>query len=102
MHKHLTALFLFCITFSALATEPNDHWLQVQSPHFVVLTDSNEKQARRLAAQFEQMRSVFHVLFPNAASDTGSPLTLLPRKDPHAFPALAPDAYLPQNPLNLA
>jgi tetratricopeptide (TPR) repeat protein len=102
MNKHLTALFLLCITFSALASEPNDHWLQVQSPHFVVLTDSNEKQARRLAAQFEQMRSVFHVLFPNAASDAGSPITVLAVKDRKEFQALEPEAYLAKGQLNLA
>jgi hypothetical protein len=67
MHKYLTALFLCCASFTAFAIDPNDHWLQVQSPHFVVLADSSEKQARRLAGQFEAMRSVFHVLFPNGA-----------------------------------
>jgi len=102
MHKHLTALCLCCIPLSALATEPNDHWLQVQSPHFVVLTDSNEKQARRLAAQFEQMRSVFHVIFPNGASDTGSPITVLAVKDRKGFQALEPEAYLAKGQINLA
>jgi tetratricopeptide (TPR) repeat protein len=102
MHKPLITLFLFCITLSAAATEPNDHWLQIQSPHFVVLTDSNEKQARRLAAQFEQMRSVFHVLFPNGASDTGSPITVLAVKDRKGFQALEPEAYLAKGQLNLA
>jgi tetratricopeptide (TPR) repeat protein len=102
MHKRLTALFLLCITVPALASEPNDHWLQVQSPHFVVLTDSNEKQARRLAAQFEQMRSVFHVLFPNGASDTGSPITVLAVKDRKGFQALEPEAYLAKGQINLA
>jgi tetratricopeptide (TPR) repeat protein len=102
MHKYLTALFLFCITFTAFASEPNDHWLQVQSPHFVVLTDSSEKQARRLAAQFEEMRSVFHVLFPSGASDTGSPITVLAVKDRKGFQALEPEAYLAKGQLNLA
>lgn len=102
MRKHLTALFLLCLTVPALATEPNNHWLQVQSPHFLVLTDSNEKQARRLAAQFEEMRSVFHVLFPNGASDTGSPITVLAVKDRKGFQALEPEAYLAKGQINLA
>ena len=102
MRKHLKALFLFCITFSASAIEPNQHWLQVQSPHFTVLTDSNEKQARRLAGQFEQMRSVFHILMPNAGSDTGSPIIVLALKDRKGFQALEPEAYLAKGQLNLA
>jgi tetratricopeptide (TPR) repeat protein len=102
MNKYVTALFLLCTSFTALASDPNNNWLQVQSPHFVVLTDSNEKQARRLAAQFEEMRSVFHVLFPNGASDTGSPITVLALKDRKGFQALEPEAYLAKGQLNLA
>jgi tetratricopeptide (TPR) repeat protein len=102
MNKYLTALFLLCTTFSAFASDPNNNWLQVQSPHFVVLTDSNEKQARRIAGQFEEMRSVFHVLFPNGASDTGSPITVLAFKDRKGFQILEPQAYLAKGQLNLA
>ena len=102
MIKHLTALFLFCITLTASASDSGDHWFEVQSPHFVVLTDSNEKQARRLAAQFENMRSVFHQLFPNLANDAGSPITVLAVKDRKGFQALEPEAYLAKGQLNLA
>jgi len=101
MHKHLTALFLLCATITALASEPNDHWLEVQSPHFVVLTDSNEKQARRIAAQFEQMRSVFQRLFPSA-SEAGPPIIVLALKDKKGFQALEPAAYLAKGQLDLA
>ena len=102
MHKYLTALLLLCATFTAFASDPNGHWLQIQSPHFTVLTDSNEKQARRIAAQFEEMRSVFHVLFPNGASDTGSPITVLAVKDRKGFQALEPESYLAKGQMNLA
>ena len=101
MCKHLTALFLVCTTLPALASEPNEHWLEVQSPHFVVLTDSSEKQGRRIAGQFEQMRSVFHLIMPNAA-DTGSPITVLALKDRNGFQALEPEAYLAKGQLDLA
>jgi tetratricopeptide (TPR) repeat protein len=102
MYKHLTALFLLCITLPALASDSNEHWLQVRSPHFVVLTDSNEKQARRIAGQFEQMRSVFHTVMPNAASDAGSPIVVLALKDRKAFQSLEPEAYLAKGQLDLA
>jgi tetratricopeptide (TPR) repeat protein len=102
MHKHLTALFLSCLTFTTLASEPNQHWLEVQSPHFLVLTDSNEKQARHLAVQFEQMRSVFHLLMPNAGSDAGSPIIVIGLKDRKGFQSLEPSAYLAKGQLDLA
>ncbi len=102
MHKRLTALFAFCITLTALASDSSDHWLEVRSPHFVVLTDSNEKQARRIAAQFEQMRSVFHLIMPNGSADTGSPIVVLALKDKKSFQSLEPESYLAKGQLNLA
>jgi tetratricopeptide (TPR) repeat protein len=102
MFKYLTALFLLCTTFSALASEPTDHWLEVQSSHFTVLTDSNEKQARRIASQFEQMRSIFHQLMPHASTDAGSPIIVVALKDKKGFQSLEPEAYLAKNQLNLA
>jgi Tfp pilus assembly protein PilF len=102
MHKRLAALFLLCITSSALASDSTDHWLEVHSPHFVVLTDSNEKQARRLASQFEQMRAVFHTLIPNAAADAGSPIVVVALKDKKGFQALEPAAYLAKGQMDVA
>jgi tetratricopeptide (TPR) repeat protein len=102
MNKHLTALFLFCITLTASASDSGGHWFEVQSPHFVVLTDSNEKQARHLASQFEQMRAVFHILIPSATDNPGSPIVVLALKDRKGFQALEPEAYLAKGQLDLA
>jgi tetratricopeptide (TPR) repeat protein len=103
MFKRLAVVFLFCIPSSALANDSTDHWLEVQSPHFTVLTDSNEKQARRIASQFEQMREVFHTLIPNAAAaDAGSPIIVVALKDKRGFQALEQEAYLAKGQLDLA
>jgi tetratricopeptide (TPR) repeat protein len=102
MNKLFTALFLFCITFPAFASDSGDHWIEVQSPHFVVLTDSGEKQARHLAVQFEQMRSVFHILIPSATDNPGSPIIVLALKDRKGFQSLEPEAYLAKGQLDLA
>ena len=102
MNKLFTAMFLFCITFTASASDSGDHWFEVQSPHFRVLTDSNERQARHLAAQFELMRSVFHILMPNATDNPASPIVVLALKDRKGFQALEPESYLAKGQLDLA
>jgi len=102
MHKYLAALFLFCTTIAALASDSPDHWLEVRSPHFTVLTNSNEKQARRIAVQLEQMRSVFYQFIPNATGDASSPIVVLAMKDKKSFQALEPEAYLTKGQLDLA
>ena len=34
-------------------------WIEVQSPHFSVVTDAGEKRGREVAMRFEQKRAVF-------------------------------------------
>jgi tetratricopeptide (TPR) repeat protein len=94
-------LVLFCTTFSAFASDPNPRWLQVQTPNFTVITDTNEKQGRRIATQFEQMRAFFHTILPHAADDA-SPILVLALKDKKGFEALEPEAYLAKGQLTLA
>jgi len=101
MSKFLAALFLLCTTFSAFGTGSSGSWFEVQTPHFVVLTDSNGKQAIRLATQFEQMRTVFHTLIPNA-NDGHSPIVVLALKDKKGFQALEPESYLAKNHADIA
>ena len=102
MRQTLALLFLFLGTFSASARDSIDHWFEVRSPHFVVLTDSNEKQAHRIASQFERMRAVFHLLMPTASDGAGSPVVVLALKDKKAMQALLPESYLAKGSLDLA
>ncbi len=74
----------------------------MQSPHFLVLTDADEKQGRRVAGQFEEMREVFHRLMPSVGDDAGSPIIVLALRDKKDFDALEPAAYLKKGSLNLA
>ncbi len=76
-------------------------WVEVRSPHFTVLTDSNEKQGRQIADQFERMRWMFQTLFPNANVDPAEPIVVLAAKNAKSFQALEPAAYLAKGQLKL-
>ncbi|HTT20405.1 MAG TPA: tetratricopeptide repeat protein [Candidatus Sulfotelmatobacter sp.] len=93
-------LLLACSCVSSGA-EKQEAWLEVRSPHFVVVTNSNEKQGRRIADQFERMRSVFHAAFPKLQIDPGTPVIILAVKDEKDFQALEPEAYLAKGSLKL-
>jgi tetratricopeptide (TPR) repeat protein len=97
-------VFLSCLalSLSASARDSVDHWVELRSQHFVVLTDSNERQARRIASQFERMRAVFQLLMPAASDSTGSPIVVLAVKDKKGFQSLEPEAYLAKGQLDLA
>jgi TonB family protein len=97
-------IFLLLILFAALVASARDkeNWLEVRSPHFIVLSDSSEKQARHVADQFERMRFVFHTLFPHANVDPGTPIVVLAVKDKKDFQTLEPEAYLAKGQIELA
>jgi tetratricopeptide (TPR) repeat protein len=102
MRRTLVFLLIFAGTLSCSARDTAEHWFEVRSPHFVVVTDSNEKQGRRIANQFERMRAIFHLLMPNASDSTGSPVIVLALKDKKGLRGVEPAAYLAKGQLDLA
>jgi tetratricopeptide (TPR) repeat protein len=94
-------LAVLLTTWPAAARDKSEPWLQVSTPHFVVVTNGNEKQGRHVADQFERMRSVFHTAFPKAQLDLGSPIVVIAVKEDKDFRALEPEAYLAKGSLKL-
>ena len=92
------------LRFAALATllpslgawgtsDPNQGWTEVRSPHFVVSSNAGEKEARRVADQFEQIRSLFHSAFPNLRVDPAEPVLILAAKNESTMKMLLPDEW---------
>src|SRR5579871_2190986 len=100
MYKNLLPLL---VLFASVATARDkvENWIEVRSPHFVVATTANEKQARRIADQFERMRSLFHALFPKLKIDPSAPIIVIAVKDDKDFRALEPQEYLAKGSLQL-
>jgi tetratricopeptide (TPR) repeat protein len=101
MRTLISALFLVLATLPAIAGAPTQ-WVEVRSPHFVVITDTNEKQARKIAGQFERMRSLFQTILPHTGGDASLPITVMALKDRRGFQALEPAAYLAKGQIDLA
>ncbi|HYK49473.1 MAG TPA: hypothetical protein VEU94_07085, partial [Terriglobales bacterium] len=102
MPKPALLWLLLLFVWARPAHAKPDNWIEVRTPHFIVVTNSNEKQARHLADQFERMRFVFHKIFPDAKVDPGSPIVVLAVKDKKNFEALEPESYLAKGQLKLA
>jgi tetratricopeptide (TPR) repeat protein len=102
MQKRLFLLVVLFLPAIATARDKPENWVEIRSPHFAVISNSNEKQARRVADQFERMRSVFHTLFPKIKIDNLGSITVLAIKDEKDFRALEPAAYLAKGQLKLA
>lgn len=92
MRRHLlvlVALGLLCTSASA-----SSRWVQVRSPHFVVLTDADETTGRRTAGQLERMRAFFQAVLPNAAHDADLPINVLALQDEKSLDSVVPARYL--------
>lgn len=102
MSKRLFLLLPALAAVLASARDKAENWTEVRSPHFTVVTNSSEKQGRRIAGQFERMRSVFHVAFRTLQIDPESPIVVLAIKDKEDFRALEPETYLAKGSLKLS
>jgi tetratricopeptide (TPR) repeat protein len=100
-HSSLLSIFILVFSLTAISWAKQDAWIEVTTPHFVVVTNANEKQGRRAADQFERMRAVFHTAFPKLKLDPGSPIIVFAIKDEKDFRALEPEAYLAKGSLKL-
>ena len=92
---------LFGIALLALAPsarpEPADEisagWVEVRSSHFVVASNANEGDARGVAEDFEQIRSLFHTTFPELRVDPTQPIVILAARDEATMKVLAPEEW---------
>jgi TonB family protein len=102
MSRRIALVLLTVAALVSTAAAQTDAWLQVRTPHFIVVSNAPEKDARKAAHQFEGMRSVFQRVFPDADLDTASPMLVLAVQDKRSLQSLVPTVYLSKGQLNLA
>jgi tetratricopeptide (TPR) repeat protein len=56
-------------------------WVEVRSPHFQVISDAGEGQARKVALGFEQIHAIFGQAFPQLRADPGETIVIAPRDE---------------------
>lgn len=95
----MTRLFQRCLIVWLLALVSSgslraaDSWLEIRTPHFTVSSNAGEKEARRIANQFEEIRAVFHSAFPALRVDPGEPLLIIAVKNEDSLKVLLPDYW---------
>jgi hypothetical protein len=59
------------------ASAADSQWIEIQSPHFSVISDAGERRGREVAIRFEQMRAVFGTLMVKANVNLPVPLQIV-------------------------
>ena len=75
---------------SGEAIEP---WVEVRSAHFVVDSNAGESDARRIALEFERVRTIFHAAFAKFRVDPAQPIVILAARDEATMKMLAPEEW---------
>jgi len=73
-----------------LGAGTKETWIEVQSPNFTVISNAGEKEARKIADQFEQFRGVFQNSLPLSRVDLGKPLVIFAVKNEDNLKVLLP------------
>jgi tetratricopeptide (TPR) repeat protein len=79
--------------FTQAASAADDKWLEVKSANFVVITNGNERSARNLAWQFEQIRSAIELGWPWARVQLDRPIVVIGAKDEATMKTLVPEYW---------
>jgi tetratricopeptide (TPR) repeat protein len=71
-----------------------DTWIEVQTPHFIVASNDSENTARRVANQFEQVRSLYsRALNRGLRLDPGIPIFVFAVKNQKSLSQLIPEYW---------
>ena len=71
----------------------HENWVEVRSPNFVVVCNAGEKQARKAALQFEQIRTVFRDSLSVAREHPTPQITIFAVKDEKSLSELMPEYF---------
>ena len=86
----MAALVLGCNTWVCAQEKA---WLEVRSPHFRVITNGSDRDARHVARAFEQMRAVFASQFPGFTLEAPAPLLVVAARDEETMKMLLPQMF---------
>jgi tetratricopeptide (TPR) repeat protein len=81
---------LLCRVPLAPARSDEPHWIRVNSSHFSVVTDADEKHGRDVVVRFEQMRSAFGQLLLRSRINMSEPVDILALRNDEEYSKVVP------------
>src|SRR5580700_10194193 len=95
MGRSLTVIVLgFAVLFATpLSGAKHENWVEVRTANFIVVSNAGERQARKTAIRFEQIRAVFRQSMAVASAHPSPVITILAVKDEDAMKTLLPEYW---------
>src|ERR1700683_1242675 len=76
---------LLLTTFSLAMPSNEPHWIRIDSSHFAVLTDADDKRGHDVSGRFEQMRAVFGQLLLRSRLNWSEPIDVIAVRNNEEF-----------------
>lgn len=86
----ILATVLLCCAPPAPARSDEPHWIRVNSSHFSVVTDADEKHGHDVVVHFEQMRSVFGQLLARTRVNMSEPIDIIALRSDEEYSKVVP------------
>jgi len=81
---------LLCLAPLAHARSDEPHWIRINTDHFSVVTDADEKRGREVVVRFEQMRSALGQLLARRRVNMPEPVDLIAVRSDEEYAKVAP------------
>src|SRR5271156_1060513 len=98
MTRPLTAFLVTLLAVSILIplqpSAAEQKWVEVRSPNFIVVSNAGEKEARKAAVHFEQIRAVFRRSLTVAGQHPSPLITIMAVKDEGTMKSLLPEYWV--------
>jgi len=89
----LTVLLVVFVSASVVSAGSKPTWIELRSPHFILVSNAGEGKARRTATQFEMIRAVLRAYFGQQQDSSEQPVIILAAKDESTLKALLPQFW---------
>ena len=91
--RRVLALAGALIVLLPSGSEAADAWIEIKSPNFIILSNTNDRRARDVAWQLEQIRAALLAGWPWARARLDRPVQVIVAKDEATMKALAPQYW---------
>jgi hypothetical protein len=89
----VSCIAAFMLSGASFSAAKHDSWIEVQTPHFVIVTDAGEQKGRATAIQFERIHAFFQQSLAVATKRPSPSVTIFAVKNADAMRKLLPEYF---------
>jgi hypothetical protein len=89
----VSCIAAFVFSGASFCAAKHGNWIEVQTPHFLIVTDAGEEKGRSTATEFERIQAFFRESLASAAKHPSPSVTIFAVKNADAMRKLLPEYF---------